>query len=104
MKKKMTIPASSGDYAKDAALFQKVETVPGEQALYEMAKKELLSELGRLRKPATLIDFCCGTCEIFSRMIPEPRIARFIGIDTEPAYIDFAKNRLSGRPSCSTAA
>jgi len=96
MKKKITIPASSSNYAKDANLFQKVETVPGEQALYQTAKKEILAELGCLRGPATLIDFCCGTCEIFSRMIPEPRIARFVGIDTEPVYLDFAKNRLTG--------
>lgn len=85
-----------GDYAKDARLFQKVETVPGEQALYETAKNEIRVELSRLSRPATLIDFCCGTCEIFARMLPEPRVARFIGVDNEPSYIEYAKNRLVG--------
>ncbi len=96
MKKNIPTCTARWNYAKDANLFQKVETVPGEQALYETAKKEIYAELDRLRMPATLIDFCCGTCEIFSRIIPEPRITKFIGVDTEPAYLDFAKNRLVG--------
>ncbi|MDD5339782.1 MAG: class I SAM-dependent methyltransferase [Candidatus ainarchaeum sp.] len=96
MKKDILTRTARWNYARDASLFQKVETVPGEQALYETAKKEILAELDRLRRPITLIDFCCGTCEIFSRLIPEPRIAHFIGVDIEPAYLDFAKNRLAG--------
>lgn len=85
----------SNVYSKNPFLFQKVETVPGEQALYEKAVEEIKKELDRVRR-ATIIDFCCGTCEIFSRLLPDPRISRFIGIDIEPSYLEFARQRLKG--------
>jgi SAM-dependent methyltransferase len=85
-----------GSYATDAKLFQKVESIPGEQALYKMAEKEVRAELDRLRRPATVIDLCCGTCEILSRIAPHPKIGRFIGVDKERDYLDFAKSRLTG--------
>ncbi|MEW5997105.1 MAG: class I SAM-dependent methyltransferase [Candidatus Micrarchaeota archaeon] len=90
-----TKPLQAAVYSKNARLFQKVESVPGEQALYEKAKEEVRAELVRLRT-ATIVDLCCGTCEIFSRMLPEPKIGRFIGIDIEQSYLDFAKERLAG--------
>jgi SAM-dependent methyltransferase len=94
--KKKVMPGKLGSYATDARLFQKVESIPGEQALYETAEKEVRAELDRLRRPATVIDFCCGTCEILSRIAPHPKIGRFVGVDKEKDYLDFAKNRLKG--------
>jgi len=88
-------PRAPTVYSKNARLFQKVESVPGEQALYEKAKEEIRTELARLRT-ATIIDLCCGTCEIFSRLLPEPKVSRFVGIDIEQSYLDFAKERLKG--------
>jgi SAM-dependent methyltransferase len=85
-----------GNYAHDARLFQRVESIPGEQALYEQAKKEVQIELDRLKYPVTIIDFCCGTCEIFSRMVPKPEVNRFIGVDIERSYLDFAGKRFEG--------
>jgi len=94
MKKKIEL---AGNYSKNARLFQKVESIPGEQAMYEQAKKELLAELQIHHGPATILDFCCGTCEIFSRIAPNPMVGRFVGVDTEKNYLDFAGARLAGK-------
>jgi len=97
------------NYRDHAELYEKVESIPGEQAMFHKAAEIILKfaklQRNKSNENITLLDLCCGTCPIWenlcwkddedsSLIVFEKEIFHSLtGVDTCKDYLDFARTK-----------
>lgn len=96
----------TADYRGNPDNYAKVESIPGEQAMFDLAARILVDYSNgyfrQNRKGVEMLDLCCGTAPILERLIPENKlpehhITKITGVDIDKEYLEAAKEKLYSR-------
>ncbi|MBI2662026.1 class I SAM-dependent methyltransferase, partial [Candidatus Woesearchaeota archaeon] len=81
------------DYRNNAELYEAVEDIPGEKAMFQKAAKIIMDYAKRNSQSQgiSILDLCCGTSAIIrSLQLDENKLIRSVtGVDINQAYLDF---------------
>ena len=91
-----------GDYRNDAELYENVEDVPGERAMFIKAAEIITAYATQNRKHPNrgikILDLCCGTAPILGhlKITDETLFGEITGVDISAQYLDFARGKYYG--------
>ena len=86
-------------YKDNSELYEEVENIPGEKAMFSKAADVITLFAAQKRKPnkrgISILDLCCGTAPIYEylNLHEQSLFDKITGIDISPQYLEYAKRK-----------
>ena len=91
------------DYRDNPLMYEQVEDIPGEKAMFvkaaEIANAHATAKRNKPNRGIQVLDLCCGTALLWDylELEDETLFDRVIGVDISKPYLDFARQKYYGR-------